>query len=155
MIIERRKSYFIIMTCHIADIGREVRAETPKCGPRQRNSDWREGACRDRHIPPRPCFLCQMFVVRASLPVSSHRQIGDHNTGSARALDPDLQSHCSKTTAALPHCSSNLRTTGEHHLVHLLFDALLIRADRLVGELPSSSVVSDHSLSWKYDRFER
>ena len=96
-----------------------------------------------------------MFVVRASLPVSSHRQIGDHNTGSARALDPALQSHCSKTTAALPHCSSNLRTTGEHHLVHLLFDALLIRADRLVGELPSSSVVSDHSLSWKYDRFER
>ena len=144
------------MTCHI---GREVSAARARCRDAQvcgPSPQRREGACRDRQYPPSPLFFvsnvcCQGLAAR----VSSHRQIGDHNTGSARALDPALQSHCSKTTAALPHCSSNLRTTGEHHLVHLLFDALLIRADRLVGELPSSSVVSDHSLSWKYDRFER
>ena len=79
----------------------------------------------------------------------------DRNTGPARALDPALQPHYSKTTAALPHRSSSLRTTGGDGVPHLLSDALLIRADRLVGEFPDAAVVSDHPLLRKHDRLER
>lgn len=108
----------------------------------------RSGACliQDPAPPLTPVIL--LF-----LPVPAVKC--DRNTGSARALDPALQPHYSKTTAALPHRSSSLRTTGEHGVPHLLSDALLIRADRLVGEFPDAAVVADHPLLRKHDRLER
>ena len=93
-------------------------------------------------------FLCQFPVPAVKC---------DRNTGPprARALDPALQPHYSKTTAALPHRSSSLRTTGGDGVPHLLSDALLIRADRLVAKFTDAAVVADHPLPRKHDRLER
>ena len=129
------------------------------CFNPQRESMDPSGACIIHNKTPRPLSLTPVILLFRScqFPLSPAVKC-DRNTGSALALDPALQPHYSKTTAALPHRSSSLRTTGDHgvpHLVHLLFDTLLIRADRLVGEFPDAAVVADHPLLRKHDRLER
>lgn len=122
------------------------------CFNPQRESMDPSGACIIHRQDPAPPLTPVILLFRScQFPLSPAVKC-DRNTGSALALDPALQPHYSKTTAALPHRSSSLRT---HGVPHLLSDALLIRADRLVGEFPDAAVVADHPLLRKHDRLER